>query len=184
MQNFLDPHKPDFQKPIDHLKRELGALRTGRASVALVEDIMVEAYDSQMTVKSLASISTPDARSLSIEPYDKSVAQAIEKAIASSPIGIMPSVQGNTVRVTLPPLTEERRKELTKIVQKKIEEARMGVRAVRERVRNSIIDAEKKKQISEDERFRAQEQLEDYVKKQNEMIDATGKEKEKEIMTV
>ena len=184
MPNYIDPYKADFQKPIDHLKRELGALRTGRASVALVEDVQVEAYEGQMGLKSLASITVSDARTLSIEPYDKSLIKAVEKAIVNSSIGVRPTVDGNIIRVSLPQLTEERRKELVKIVQKKIEEGKVGLRAVREKVRNSIVGAEKKRQMREDDRFRAQEQLDDFIKKQNEMIDEIGKEKEKEIMTV
>jgi len=184
MNNFLDPHKPDFQKVIDHLKIELSALRTGRASPGLVEDIQVEAYDSMMSLKSLASITVSDARTLTIDPYDKNLAKAVEKAIASSPLGIMPTNDGKTIRVGIPQLTEERRKELLKIAQKKIEDGHVGVRNVREKIRNTIVESERAKKTSEDDRFRAQEQLEDFVKKQNEVIDGMGKEKEKEVMTV
>ncbi|OGL72442.1 ribosome recycling factor [Candidatus Uhrbacteria bacterium RIFCSPHIGHO2_12_FULL_57_11] len=176
--------KTEFQKVIDHLKRELGGLRTGRASSALVEDIQVEAYGTKMGMKGVGSISVPDSKTIQIEPWDKTLLKEIEKAVAASGLGINPVVDGNLVRISLPKLTEENRKELVKLVGKKLEEAKVGVRGVREKIRESIIAEERDKKISEDERFREQDELEKTVKSFIAEIDKTGEEKEKEIMTV
>lgn len=176
--------KPEFQKVIDHLKRELGGLRTGRASPALVEDIQVEAYGTKMGMKGVGSISVPDSKTIQIEPWDKTLLKEIEKAVSASGLGIMPIVDGNVVRISLPKLTEENRKELVKLMGKKLEEAKVGVRGVRERIREGIIADERDKKISEDERFRHQEALEKMVKDYVVEIDRIGAEKEKEIMTV
>ena len=176
--------KPEFKKAIDHLIKELGAIRTGRASPLLIEDIQFEAYGTMMPIKSAGAISVPDARTIQIEPWDKSLLKEIEKAILASHLGINPVVDGTAVRLTMPKLTEENRKELVKVMGKKLEEARISVRTVREKGRAQAIAAETAKKMSEDDRFRFQEELDRITQQANEEIKQTGIKKEQEIMTV
>lgn len=180
----LNDHKPEFQKVIDHVKIELGALRTGRANPAILDMVMVEAYGSKMPIKGVGSVGVPDARTLTIEPWDKSLLKEIERAIVAANIGLSPVVDGTVVRLNIPQLTEENRKELVKLMGKRLEEARVAVRGVREKVRAAILSAEEAKKIREDERFKMQEDLEKMVAQFNENIKKMGEEKEKEIMTV
>ncbi|MBI2551262.1 ribosome recycling factor [Candidatus Uhrbacteria bacterium] len=169
---------------LDHLHKELSALRTGRASPALVENIAVEAYGSMMDVKSVASISTTDAKTLIITPWDKTVIQAIEKAIRDADIGVSPAVDGSVIRISVPQMTEETRKKLSKIVNEKAEEAKIGVRQVREKAREEIVKQEKEKAIGEDDKFKMLDEMDiltkEYTGKVEEMVDR----KTEEIMTV
>lgn len=176
--------KPEFQKAIERLHHELSSLRTGRAHPALLDAVKVEAYDTLMDLKGVASISVPDAHTLQVEPWDKSLLKAVEKGIVAANLGLNPTVDSATVRISMPKLTEENRKELVKVMGKKLEEARVAVRAVRERARNAVIDAEKAKEVSEDERYRMQEELEKATKAVIDEIGTIGEEKEKEIMTI
>jgi len=184
MQNIIDEHRGDFQHVIDFLRSEMNGLRTGRANAAMVEDIPIEAYDSKMDMKGVATITVPDAKTILIDPWDKGLLKDVEKAITASPLGVNPTVDGGGVRISLPPLTEEGRKELAKIVKKKVEDAHVGIRSVREKIRDQIGKMEKDKEISEDELFRLREALENAVKSWNEKIRSLGEEKEKEIMTI
>lgn len=184
MHSVIDDHRGEFEHVLEFLKSELNGLRTGRANSSLVEDIPVEAYGGMMAMKGVGSILVPDSKTIMVEPWDKTLLKEIEKAIRQAPIGVNPVVDGSRVRVTLPPLTEESRKELVKIVGKKAEEAHVGVRGVREKIKEKIVRMEKDKEISEDERFRLQEALEAAVKSWNEKIKALAEEKEKEIMTI
>ncbi len=184
MHSIIDDHRSDFEHVIEFLKSELNGLRTGRANAALVEDITVEAYGSMMVMKGVGTVLVPDSKTIMIEPWDKSLLKEIEKAVRNAPIGVNPVVDGNRVRVTLPQLTEESRKELVKIAGKKAEEAHIGIRSVREELKETILKMEKDKAISEDDRFRLQEALETAVKGWNEKIKKLAEEKEKEIMTI
>lgn len=180
----LADYKPEFQKTLDHLRRELAAIRTGRASPALVEDIRIEAYGARMPIKGIGSISVPDPKTIQIEPWDKALLKEIEKAITAAGIGITPVVDSTVVRLVMPKLTEENRKELVKLVGKKLEESRVAIRGVRERIREQIIAAERDKKITEDDRYRLQEELDKMVKGFNDEIQKMGLAKEKEIMTI
>ena len=177
-------HKPEFQKAIDHFHHELSALRTGRANPMLVDGVTVEAYGTMMPLKSVASIAVPDPRTLQIEPWDKALLKAVEKGVLAANIGLNPIVDATVVRIAMPQLTEENRRELVKIMHKRLEDARVAIRGVREKVRNAILDAEKAKTISEDERYRLQEELEKMTAHYTDEIKTVGEEKEKEIMTV
>ncbi len=181
--NF-DAAKPEFEKIVTHLRGELATLRGTRATPALVDEIPVEAYGARQALKTLASMSVPDPRTLVIEPWDKTVLKDIERAIQAAGKGLNPVNEGNLLRIVLPPLTEETRRELAKIVSKRLEEARSGVRNVREKLRAQILEAEKKKEIVEDETFRQLEKLEEIVGKYNGELQKVGEAKEKEIMTV
>lgn len=180
----LDSHKPDFEKTVEHLKGELAALRTGRATPALIEHIMVDAYGSPMPMKGVASITVPDARTLAVEPWDKGVLTAIEKAIREAGLGLNPVSDGKVLRLPMPALNEQSRKDMIKVMGGKLEDARIVLRRKREEVKETIMSAEKNKQITEDERFRAIEKLDSMVKEYNERIKKMGEDKEKEIMSV
>lgn len=180
----IETHKPEFEKVIAHLKGELGALRGTRATPALLEHVMVEAYGSSQSLKALAAISVLDPKTLSVEPWDKSVFRDIEKAIQVANLGVGSAVDGQRIRVTLPPLTEETRRELVKIIHDKLETARQTVRTLREKLRQQIIDAERKKEIGEDEKYKQLEKLDKMAADFNDQIKKIGEAKEKEIMTV
>ncbi len=184
MKTLIDEFRPEFEQVLEFFKSDLSNLRTGRANAALVEDIMVEAYGGAMSVKGVASVLVPDAKTIMIEPWDKALTKEIEKAIRQAPIGVNPVVDGSRVRITIPPLTEEGRRDLAKIVGKKAEEAHIGLRAVRETIKEELNRLEKEKQISEDERFRLQEALETAMKLWNDKIRDLAAEKEEEIMTI
>lgn len=173
--------KPQFEKALEHLRQELKGIRTGRATPALVEDLRVEAYGSQQPLKSLASISTPDARTVQIEPWDGSVVKGIETAIMESNIGINPSVDGKIVRLSMPMMTEEMRRDRVKAMKGKLEEAKVAVRRVREDLKKQIENQEGE---SEDAIRSQLSELEDTVKARIAEIDELGKKKETEIMTI
>ena len=180
----LSDYKSEFSKVIEFLKSDLTQLRTGRASTALVEGVLVEAYGTKQPLKAVASITVSDPKTLAIEPWDKSLLAAVEKGIRDSSLGLNPVNDGRFIRLPLPELTTERRAELTKVLHQKLEHARVGVRQAREAVRELILFEEKDKSISEDEKFRLQEELEKMVKSFNDEIQKIGENKEKEITTV
>lgn len=184
MSQYLQTAEQDFDQAIEHLAKDLKNLRTNRASAGLVEDIRVQAYDSNMDMKSVASITTPDARTIQIEPWDKNLVKEIEKAIVGSGLGINPKIAGTVIHLNLPPMTEENRKELVKIIGQKAEGARISIRNIREDTRSKVMQDEKAKIISEDDRFSLLEQLDKSVSKANEKIQALAEEKEKDVMEI
>lgn len=184
MHQFLASKKADLEKPISYLEGELSTLRTGRASTGLVEGVMVNAYGSEQELKNVASIGTPDAQTVQIEPWDEGVVKDVEKALIEADLGMMPNVAGKTIRLSIPPLTEDTRKDLAKMVGKKVEEARIRVRTQRDEVKREIERMEKEKEIAEDERYQLQEELDELVKQVNETLEKMGKEKEEQIMKV
>ncbi|MBU0661123.1 ribosome recycling factor [Patescibacteria group bacterium] len=180
----IDVYKEQFNKTIEHLRQEISSLRTGRATPALVEDVVVEAYGTKQSLRSVANISVADAKTLTVDPWDKSLMQAVEQAIRNSDVGISPVNDGKIIRLPLPELTAERRSDLIKILHKKLEDARIANRKIREEVRSNIDKGEKAKEISEDEKFLLQDKLEMLVKEYNEKIKQVGEDKEKEITTI
>ncbi len=176
--------KPRFVKPIEFLQGELNSIRTGRATPALVEDIMVEAYGAQTPVKGLASINVPDSKTLSIDPWDKGVLKDIETAIRNADIGISPVADSNVIRLVMPEMTEENRKDMVKKMKEKIEEARVSIRSVREDVRSKVTQLEKDKEISEDDKYKLHEEIDKETKSYTEQVDEIGKNKEDEIMKI
>ena len=180
----LDNLKPKFSKVIEHLKGELGSLRSGRATPLLVENVAVEAYGTTTPLKELASINTPEPRLLIISPWDKGIIKDVEKALQVVNLGASPVIDGAVIRINLPPLSEERRKELVKILNTKLEEARIGVRSVRE---DSLKDFKQQKSngdVSEDEFFVVQKDMQKIVDDFSTQIKKIGEDKEKEIMTI
>ncbi len=184
MANHIDDHRGEFQGVLDHYQKELQGLRTGRAHAALVEDVRVEAYGQSMDLKSVCSITIPDARTIQIEPWDKTVVKDVEKALIDASLGMQPNVAGTVIRLVMPPMTEETRKNMVKILHQKDELAKVGIRNVREKVKTLITNDEKAKAISEDEKRRDLERLEKTIAEWNAKIDTLTKEKEKDILTI
>lgn len=184
MHAYLIENKPLYESAMEHLQKELGSLRTGRATPALIEDVRVHAYDGLMELKGLASIGVQDAKTLLIDPWDKSLIPAIEKAIRDSGTGLSPATDGGKIRIVLPPMTEENRVKLVKIMKEKMEESRIAIRSVREELREAILEREKNKEMSEDEKFKLLDELDKLTREYNEEITAMGYKKEEEIMTV
>lgn len=178
------PLREELEKNIEFIQKELSALRTGRASPALVENIMVPCYESQMPLNQLANILVPEPRSLVIEPWDKSIIKSIEKALQISDIGVSPVNEGTQIRVVLPPLTEERRESLLKIMNKKLEEARIAIRTTREHAIKAIRTEEANGEISEDDFFRMQKEIQKSIDEYMEKVQGIGEKKKKEITTI
>ena len=171
-------------KSIDFLKSELNQLRTGRPSPSLIENIQVEAYDTKMTVKELGSISVLDSQNLSISVWDKSLLKVIAGAIRESELKLNPVVDGDIVRVPLPALTEERRKDLVKLVSSKVEETKSAIRSIRQDFMKEIDKAFTDKEMGEDEKFTGKEEVEKVVKEFVDESDELGDNKKEEIMKV
>ncbi|MBI4138755.1 ribosome recycling factor [Candidatus Uhrbacteria bacterium] len=184
MANPIEIAKPEFEQTIDHFGKELHNIRSGRAHASMVEHLLVDAYGSAMELKGVASISVPDAKTIQIEPWDKTLVKEIEKAIQAAGIGVNPVTAGTVIRLNLPPLTEENRKTIVKIVHQKAEQARIGIRKIRENVRETISADMEAKRISEDEKFRLQDSLDNVVTEYNGRIEAMAAEKEKDVMTI
>jgi ribosome recycling factor len=167
-----------------NLEDILGTIRTGRASPALVEKLPIEYYGTPTPLMQLASISVPEPRSLLIKPFDPSTLRTIERTIQASDLGLTPNNDGKQIRLNLPPLTEERRHDLVKMVHTRLEECRVAVRNVRRDLHNDMRDFEKEKLISEDDLKRGEEDLQKITDKYIEEIGAAGHKKEQEIMEV
>lgn len=175
-------HKMD--SAIDALDHHFNTLRTGRASTALLDDIRVEAYGQQMPLNQVASISTPDARSISVQPWDKGQLALIDRAIAASDLGLTPMNDGTRIILNIPPLTEERRKELVKKAHHMAEEARVAIRNVRRHTKDHFEKANKNKEMTDDEKSVVLEDLQKLTDKHIARVDEHMKKKEKEIMEV
>jgi len=180
----MEELKLKLSEVVDYLKTELNSVRTGRAHATLVEDLPVLAYGQKMRLKELASISVPDPQLIVLEPWDKSVISDIEKAVWESPLSLSPAVDGDIIRLPIPSLTEERRRELVRLVGQKIEEAREKVRRSRQEAIEEVRRQEKNKEISEDEKFRRQKEIQSQVDGANQQIETIGKAKEKEILRI
>jgi ribosome recycling factor len=169
---------------VQALEEDLGGIRTGRASPALIERLPVEYYGTPTPLIQLASIGVPEARSLLIRPFDATSLKAIERAILASDLGLTPNNDGKTIRLNLPPLTEERRRDLVKVVHNRVEEARIAVRNVRRDMNKDLQEFEKEKLISEDDRKRGEEEMQKITDRFIEDINTIGERKEKEILEV
>jgi ribosome recycling factor len=169
---------------IQVLHDDLAAIRTGRANPALVEKLSVEYYGAPTPLMQLASISVPEPRSLMIKPFDQSTIKVIEKAIQSSELGLNPNNDGKVIHLNLPPLTEERRRDLVKHVHHRLEESKVAIRNIRRDAHNDMRDFEKEKLISEDELKRGEEELQKLTDRFIEEVAEMGKKKESEIMEV
>lgn len=173
-----------FAPALTHLDTVFQGLRTGRANPGLVEHLEVESYGTKMRVKDLATVTIPDARTLQIQPWDRGQTALIAKAIESSPLGVMPSVAGTVIRLSLPPLTEERRRELTRLVKRHAEEARVAVRNTREKLSKELKSRKDAKELSEDAFERERKKLQEGVDATIAAVDSRASEKEKELLAL
>lgn len=181
IKKIKDDTRQKMDKSISLLTQELAKIRTGRATPALLDGVKVEYYESLLPLNQVASISIPEPRLIVIQPWDKQALSTIEKAIYKADLGITPNNDGNVIRLSLPPLTSERREELVKLAQKLAEESRIAIRNIRRDANNELKKIEKDKKISNDDYFKAQEEIQkmtdEYIKKVDEVL----KKKEKEI---
>jgi len=184
MSDLIAQGEADMKKVVDHLKTEFSHLQIGRASASLVEGIMVEAYGATQSLKGLAHISVPDAKTIQIQPWDKGTLQPIEKAIMMANIGLTPNNDGIVIRINIPPLTEERRRDLTKVVNKLAEEAKISIRHARQGVMDKIKAQEKSKEVSEDVAKGMEKKLQDKVDAMNMDIETLSKNKEADVLKV
>jgi ribosome recycling factor len=174
-----------MQTPLKHLEKELLTIRTGRAHASMLEDVKVICYGgSQLPLKEVAAISAPEARLLVVQPWDKSIIADIEKALIASSLGITPANDGNLIRIVLPEISSQRRDELAKGLNKKIEDAKERIRVVRGEFRNVIKEAERKKEISEDFSKNLQDILQKVTDKYTDNVQKMGEKKEKDIRAV
>lgn len=184
MHQFLAEKKPEFEKAVEFLTHDLNSVRTGRASTLIVDGVKVPAYGQSQELRSVAAVSTPDSSTIQIEPWDAGIVKDIEKALIEADLGMSPNVVGRVIRLSVPPLTEETRKNLVKSIGKKVEEARIAVRNVRDDIKKMVEQMEKSKEIGEDARYQLQEELDEVTKEVNERLEKLGKDKEAQVMTV
>ncbi|WP_077615108.1 ribosome recycling factor [Caenibacillus caldisaponilyticus] len=173
-----------MSKAIDALRNELATIRAGRANPALLDRVTVDYYGAETPLKQLAGITAPEARLLVVQPYDKSILNEIEKAILKADLGLTPANDGSVIRIAIPPLTEERRKELVKLVKKAAEDAKVAVRNVRRDANDSLKKSEKDGEITEDDLRRFSDDIQKLTDKHIAKIDEIAANKEKEIMEV
>jgi len=184
VREILKDARERMDKALEALRTDLASIRSGRASPALVERLMVDYYGTPVPLMQLAAITTPEPRQIMIRPFDPNSMPMIEKAILQSDLGVNPSNDGQVIRIVLPPLTEERRRELVRLVHKRVEEARIAVRNIRRDAIADLRDLEKEGMISEDEYHRLVDKVEEITKEHIEKINEMGEQKEKEILEV
>ena len=173
--------KQAMDKAVEAVKREFATVRTGKATTALLDLVRVEAYGSEMPINQVASVATPEPKLLTVQPWDKSLLKAVEKAILASDLGLTPSNDGNIIRIPLPPLTEERRRELVKVVHKFAEEGRVAVRHART---EAIARIKKTEHVSDDEKKHTEKDVQKLHDEHPKLVDEAVKAKEAEIMEV
>lgn len=181
---ILQEAEKKFKDALDHLHGEYAKLQTGRANAALIEAVMVDSYGSPMPLKGLASISIPESNQIAIQPWDRNQVNAIEKAIVEADLGMNPQNDGVVIRLIIPPLTEDRRKELVKLVHKNAEDSRISIRNARHEALHEWKGMEKEKEISEDELKGYEKSLQEKVDEYNKQIEEAAKHKEQDVMTV
>ncbi len=184
MSPIITQHEEEFKSALEHVSNELNGIRGNRAHPSLVEDLKVEVYGSEMRVKEIASITIPEPRVIVIQPWDKTVLKDVERGVVKANLNVGVQNDGAVVRVTFPTLTEESRNQILKVLGQKLEAGKVQVRQIREKVREAIVKAERDKDITEDDRYKAQEDLDQYVGELLERIKDMGERKEQEVMTV
>ncbi len=181
---ILDEASTKMSDAVDHAKREFSGVRSGKATPALVDRIQVDYYGSMVPLQQIAGFSLPEARLLVISPFDKSAIEAIEKAISASDLGLTPSNDGTVIRLSFPPLTEERRRDLVKVVRNMAEESRLTVRSARRSARSDLEQMQKDGDASEDDISRAEKQVDSLTEKYETEIDTALQRKEDELLEV
>jgi ribosome recycling factor len=184
MKDRMGDAKRRMEGAVRNLTSELAAVRTGRASTALLDRVSVDAYGGRMPLTQLATVHAPEPRMLTVQPYDRSLVKAVEKALMESDLGLTPSNDGQVIRLPIPQLTEERRKELVRLVHKMAEEARVAVRNVRRDVLNDVKRAERDGDVSRDELGRAQDEIQKLTDAEIKAVDELMQRKEAEIREV
>jgi ribosome recycling factor len=184
MNQYLQNKQKDFTNALDFFKKEISALRTGQVNPAALEGVQVEAYGILNPINAVGNISVSDSRSIIIAPWDRSVLKSIEKAIIEANLGLGVVNEGDKLRLTVPPLTEENRKELVKKLNEKMEKVRIILRGARDGIRSLIESAYEDKAISEDEKFRFMKELDEFSAKKNEELKDIRDRKEKDIMAI
>lgn len=184
MNEIVSKYIGNFDGAINHLQKELSGVRSGRAFPALVEHLKIEAYGVFTPLVELASITAPEPRLIVVSPWDKSIIKDVEKALQAANLGTNPTVDGTVIRLNFPPLTEDRRKELVKVVTQKLEEAKVAVRGIREDALKMLKIAKSDGSLAEDGFFAAQKELQKIVDDKNDQIKNMGSQKEQEIMTI
>ncbi len=184
MDRLIAAHKSKMQQALENFREQLGTVRTGRASPAILKPVKVDYYGSKLPINQLATISVPEARLITITPWDKSSLEAIEKAIMTSDVGLSPSSDGNVIRLTLPSLTEERREELVKLVQEMAEDERVTIRNIRREANDGIEDMEEGEGLSEDEVRRGKKEVQEMTDEFIERIDDAVEEKTTEVREI
>ncbi len=173
-----------FRKALEHFRGEASKLRTGRANPTLVEDLLVDYYGTKTPLRQMASVSIPEARMIAIQPWDRGAIVAVEAAIREANLGLNPMNDGAVVRLSLPMLTEDRRKELVRALNGRAEDGRVSIRTVREEIWKEIQDEEKAGNMSEDDKFQGKDELQKEVDRWNAELEVIRKKKEEEILTV
>ena len=180
----IEKNKAEFDKSVAHFRDDIGKFRTGRASTAMVENLVVDYYGGKSPLKQIASISTPEPRTIVISPWDKGSLVMIEKAIKESDQGLNPSNDGQLIRINIPALTEDRRKEYVKLLNQEAENTRVSIRKIREDIWNEIQALEDSGTIGEDDKFQGKDKLQKVVDEFNNVVEEIRKKKELEIMQV
>ncbi len=182
--DVLERAEKKMDKTVQSTRQEFSSVRTGKASPALLDTVQVEAYGSRVPLNQVANVSAPDTDMLLVQPYDGSIAGEIASAIRTADLGLNPSADGNVVRVPVPPLSEERRKEMAKVLQRMAEEGRVAVRQIRQDAKNELQSLEREGEISEDQYHRRLEALQELTDEHTRAIDAMLEKKEAEVMEV
>jgi len=184
MKALIEEKRGDFENAIEHFLNESSKIRTGRAQPGLVENLMVDYYGTKTPLKQIANIMIPEARQILIQPWDKGGLTLIETAIRESDLGLNPGNDGIALRITLPALPEERRRDLVKTLNSKAEESHITIRTVREGIWKDIQDKERSGEISEDDKFQGKDELQKVVDEYNKKLEDIREKKEKDILTV
>lgn len=184
IQDIINQHKDQFNKVMEHFHHELSSVRTGRANPALLATVMVESYGTKVPLNQVANVTVSDAKTLTISPWDKSQLGEIEKGIQAANLGFNPSNDGIVVRVILPPLTEDRRKEMVKLVGQIAEQARIGIRQVREEIIKAVKKSETDGVSTKDDVSAAQKKVQEIIDDYNKQVKEVAEDKEKELMTI
>jgi ribosome recycling factor len=184
MQEFKKKANEKMNNAVEAFKRDLATFRTGRASLSILDNIRVDYYGSLVTLNQVATLGIPEPRTITIQPWEQKMVGEIERAIMKSDLGLTPINDGKTIKINIPPLTEERRKQLVKVVRKRAEEARVAVRNIRRDIIEEIKKAEKDKKLSEDDSRKIQDEIQKITNSFIEKIDKILEQKEKEIMEV
>ncbi|MFA6106250.1 MAG: ribosome recycling factor [Patescibacteria group bacterium] len=184
MNKYIQAKNNDLKDAIEFFKKDISSLRTGRANPSLLDGVMIDSYGVKTPIQNVASITVADGRSMTITPWDKSVLKEAEKGIVDANLGVGVVNEGDKLRISIPMMTEENRRELVKKLNEKMEKGRVSLRQARDDIKNSIEEAFKKKEVSEDDKFKFITELDEAIRDYNEQLKALRDGKEKDIMTI